>query len=460
MFGPRPRNTLSRGVPNSNPTKKPSPTQSSRRQLDTNFAVGHNVRSSTLDFDQDSLLSHEPHRKRQKLDVAHNSQRTPHVVDESDDEDQLMAEVVGVRVVPSVFDNSKVNGTQPSSVRGSTSPAERKNLLSPGVSAFKTVESLASSFVSKRRSKNRHRDRTHDASATPRSSFASSHSDTTDVVDVDNVQNPGVATKYTGTASLHMKRMMTDGNDHRSPYFIPSKTCGPNKVKRMPNAGEVGSSSTAPRLSDQFRDTGGNTRGGEDSISSDELLTADPNPRALSPVKSNRSQSPGKNSCPKPDVIGIQDKSQQSKPSRSNIKPSTFTKSAAHGNKLESMGHPRQYPEEEPAPWNVRVRAYNLQGKTYKGDSIALVYSDNEDAYDIHHDGTNRAREFPELRLRPNKLQKIFFAIDGTKMRFQSSKTGTIDNVVDFELYAQEDVQTLNAMLQQSRAIQVRGEHQ
>ncbi|KAL8964267.1 MAG: hypothetical protein Q9183_004572 [Haloplaca sp. 2 TL-2023] len=460
MFGPRPRNTLSRGLPNSNPSKKPSAPQSSTRPLDTNFTVGHNVRSSTLELGQDSFRSHEPNPKRQKLNVAHNSQRTPHVVDESDDEDQLMTEAVSVRMLPGVFDNPKVNGTQPTSVTESTSPAERKNLSSPGVSAFKTVENLASSFVSKRRSKNRHRDRTHDASATPRSSFASSHSDTTDLVDADNVQNPIVATRYTGTANLHKKRMVTNNDGHRSPYFLPPVASRSNQVKRMPDTVEGGSPSTAPKLSDQFRDTGGKTRGGQDSISSDELLAADPNPRALSPVKSNRSSSPGKNSDPKPDILGIKDRSQQSKPSRSNIRPSTFTKSAAHGRKLESISHQRQYPEEEPAPWNVRVRAYNLQGKTYKGDSIALVYSDHEDAYDIHHDGTNRAKEFPELRLRPNKLQKISYAMEGTKMRFQSSKTGTIDNVVDFELYSYEDVETLNRILQKSRAIQVRGEYQ
>ncbi|KAL8870399.1 MAG: hypothetical protein Q9174_003552, partial [Haloplaca sp. 1 TL-2023] len=460
MFGPRPRNTLSGGVPNVNTTKKPSGPQSSGRMLDTNFSIGHNVRASTLEFDQDAFSSRQPPPKRQKLDVPHNSQRTPHVVDGSDDEDQLMAEVVSVRVVPKVLGKPKVNGTQRSSFSESTGSAERKHLLSPSVSAFRTVEDLARSSLSKRRSKNRHRERGHYASATPRSSFASSHSDTSEVIDVDNVQNPIVATKYTGTANLHRKHMKTDGNGHRSPYFLSSKTCGPNKVKPMPDAGEVELPSTSPRLSNQFRDTGGRTRGLQGSISSDELLTADPNPRALSPVKSNRSQSPGKTLCPKPDVHGTQGKSQHNEPGRSNIKPSIFTKPATDGKKLGFLDHQKEYPQEEPAPWNLQVRAYNLRGKTYKDDNIALVYSDSEDTYDIHQDGINRAKEFPELRLRPNKLQKILFAMGGTKMRFQSSKTGTIDNVVDLELYTERDVKTLNAMLQQSRALLVKGEDQ
>lgn len=465
-YGHRPMNTLSRGATDSRqPFNSGFASKGFGRQLDTAFSAGDNVRCSTLEYDQDSFLSNEPHAKRQKLEPQRNSQNTPQVLDGSEDEDQLMTEeIVSVRDVSYVPKDIRTVAILPN--REDSKPPDRKVFLTTRVREYKNVENRMDSSVPKpRKRRSRQRNGTHDASNTPRSSFASSQSDSVEFLEVDHDHNPVVKIRYQGTANLHRRGhvQVSNGNSgritgKRSPHFPPFNATKSMDAERLPSVIEAALPSTEPRLSDSFRDTNGKTRGGSGSVSSDELVTAVSNSRALSPVKVVRAQSPVKTSQSDPVVPLIDDEPQDPERPRSNIRPSTFTKATNNGTRAGSHTLQSDCPQEDTSPWSIALGAYNLQGKIQRHDSLGLVYNVNVKSFDIHHSGINLAESRPELRIQPAKLQKVFWADGGTKMRLQSSKTGNVDNVLDIEMCSPKDVQTLIAMLQESDHMTVKRE--
>ncbi|KAL8858558.1 MAG: hypothetical protein Q9178_004852 [Gyalolechia marmorata] len=466
--GPRPTNTLLRRTQNSRQTGRLNALGGSESQLETTTSIGYNVRYGTLGSSSDSFHRGEPRPKRPKLEVQPNSQNTPHIVDGSDEADQIMKDddVVQVKHLNKVPGGDTSEKTKPVLSRGSSRPTDENTFNSPPQEEYCAVEKLMDSSLPKRkRRKRRHKDRNHDNPATEGSSSTSSKSESIEILDSELTTDPIVKVAYKGTANLLPSRRYQPASKpnlgrstaDRSPYFQLPTPQGLVKPMEQSIKVEGRPSATEPRLRDQYRDSNGRQRG--DADSADELLVAEPNAGTLSPVKSARSQSPTKIShSVRTHRLSIEDELAGPRPAQSIIKPSVFTKVANNGARSKVRTNHRNYPGEKPAPWDLELRAYNFHGRTYKHNSLALVYNDSEKSYDIHESGVNLAKQFPDLRIRPNKLHKIRWALEGTKMRFQSSKTVDVDNVLDIELFEEKDIQTLTGALQGHGNFDVKGE--
>ncbi|KAL8721183.1 MAG: hypothetical protein Q9225_002069, partial [Loekoesia sp. 1 TL-2023] len=123
----------------------------------------------------------------------------------------------------------------------------------------------------------------------------------------------------------------------------------------------------------------------------------------------------------------------------------------------------RTLPQQNSPPRGLPLCAYYHQGRIYKIDGLEFGYNESDKSYEIHHNGANLAKIHPDLRIQTQKLQKIFWALEGKKMRFESSSTmdnNNVDPILDIEMCHEKDVQRLLAMLQESRAVFVKGESQ
>ncbi|KAL8681367.1 MAG: hypothetical protein Q9186_002510 [Xanthomendoza sp. 1 TL-2023] len=470
-FGPQPTNTLARDVPTSRPSVNHGlhRMRQGRRELDTFTSAGSNVRCSTLEFISDSPSSTEPRSKRQKVDHPHNSQHTPRIIDGSDDADQLLLDdnVLEVRHVIKLPEDEHAEIKKRSISQGTSHRTERNGFGGTQSREFYGVEEMmGSSIPNSKQRKKQQLQTTRNASATAESSFASSPSDADEMLNMELVTHTAVKPAYKGTANLHPPRRSQPirGSFHgrstadRSPYFPPPTSTKSINVDQNPRDSEGRPSSTRVALRGQPRDEIDKPSGEVHDTSSDELGAAEPDSRALSPVKPVRSQSPTKlpHSSPIKPASPVHELGPRSV--QGNIKPSTFTKTANNGTRSKIRTYQGSYPDEKLAPWSIPLRAYNWQGERYANDGLGLVYNDGAKSYDIHCWGSNLASRDLALRIQPRKLQRIRWERDGTKMRFESSKTGSVDNVLDIELDAEEDVQLLTAVLQEGVSINVKGE--
>ncbi|KAL8905095.1 MAG: hypothetical protein Q9171_006814 [Xanthocarpia ochracea] len=466
--GPRPTNTLSRRTQISRQTGRLNALGGSESQLETTTSIGYNVRYGTLEHSSDSFHRGEPHHKRLKLEVQPNSQNTPQIVDGSDEADQIMRDddVVQVKHINKVAGDDTSDKIKPVVSRGSSRPTDENAFTSPRQEEYRAIEKLMDSSLPKRkRRKRRHKDRNHDNPATEASLSTSSKSESIEILDSELTTDPIVKVAYKGTANLLPSRRYHTASKpnlgrstaDRSPYFQIPTPQGLVQPKEQSVKVEGRPSATEARLRDKYRDSNGRQRG--DADSADELLVAEPNTGTLSPVKSTRSQSPTKISqSVRTRRLSIEDELAGPRPAQSIIKPSVFTKVANNGARSKVRTNQGNYPGEKPAPWDLELHAYNFQGRTHKHNSLALVYNESEKSYDIHESGVNLARHSPDLRIRPNKLHKIRWAFEGTKMRFQSSKTVDVDNVLDIELCEEKDIQRLTEALQGHGNFDVKGE--
>lgn len=465
--GPRPTNTLSRGALNSKHTASRglhAPRQLGL-QLDTATTAGYNVRSSTLEYSLDTSYLAEPRPKRRKVEPEPNSQNTPQIVDESDEADQIMMadDARQVKhVTKSLGDQLPGNDKPVVKWRGSE-PTSPNAFGRRSGEEFRAVENLMDSSLPKnRKHRNRQKNAIRDMPVTEGSSFASSKSESVELLDTELNADLRTKVPYRGTANLHPSRRsemaskasLGHSTANRSPHFpFPASETTLSKHQNQEIKRTRGSLATGSRLRDQYRDSDGKQRGGADSP--DELGVAGPNSRALSPVKSARFQSPSKIS--QSDLTrrhSSEDELENLQPAQSDIKPSVFTGVANNGSRSKVA----TYHGEKQAPWSIPLRAYNFQGQTHNNDGLALVYNENEKSYEIRCSGTNLAKLNLDLQIRPNKLQQIHWAREGTKMRFQSSKIVGLDPVLDIDSCNQKDVQTLNAVLQERSNFLVKGE--
>ncbi|KAI4180106.1 MAG: hypothetical protein LQ346_007062 [Caloplaca aetnensis] len=231
------------------------------------------------------------------------------------------------------------------------------------------------------------------------------------------------------------------------------------ELSLVTGTGEGTQTSTKICLRDQYRDTDGRRRSGVDRSSSDELVAAEPIWRELSPVKTTRAQTPVRASQRgSPASTLVEDESLNVQEIQSNIRPSTFTQSLKDDVRPTSRMHQGNNVKEVSASWSIPIRAYYSRGHTHQDNSLELVYNDKCISYDIHQGAYNLAKANPELRILPGKLHKIFWAREGTKMRFHSPKVGTNDGILDIELCCEKDVQKLNTVLQKKHSMSVKGE--
>ncbi|KAL8896231.1 MAG: hypothetical protein Q9207_007805 [Kuettlingeria erythrocarpa] len=121
------------------------------------------------------------------------------------------------------------------------------------------------------------------------------------------------------------------------------------------------------------------------------------------------------------------------------------------GKPIRPETHANNCLDKKSGPWSVAVRAYNFQGWAHQHATIQLVYNKDLKSYDIHHNGKNVAESNPELRVQPAGLRQISWALDGTKIRFRSSRwMSASDGILDITLYQEDDLKELVAVFQAS----------
>ncbi|KAL8710089.1 MAG: hypothetical protein Q9225_007355 [Loekoesia sp. 1 TL-2023] len=472
-YGPRPTNTLSKVVvPSRHLFNGPfnSLPQSTGRQLKTITSAGDNLLWNSTEVDPDVFSINERRAKRRKLDPERNSQNTPHVLDKSDDEDQLgVDDIVKVRHIPTMPEIVIPIETKPLVHRESSQHAAHDSLWNIGVSEFRCVEKLTdSSLPNDKKRRDREKRRAHGKSGTPRSSFASSQSDSIELLDNESFRKPALKTRMQGTTNMRAprdpqaveRRELGRSTGSCSPHFpisITARSIGDSKL--VTSTTEDGAPRAGTRLRDQYRDTDGKTRSDVDPSSPDVLVTVGSNSRALSPIKTAHPQTTAEDPrqhSPSPSLI--EEEPVEVQPTRSNIKPSSFTGIVKNETRTSSRTHQRDNLQEKPLRRSLPLYAYYFQGRIYKDDGLRLVYGESDGSFDIHHNGSNLAKVNPELRIQPKKLQKIFWAQGGKKMRFESSKSGKVDNILDVEMCHEKDIQILTEVLQESNAKFVKGE--
>lgn len=182
------------------------------------------------------------------------------------------------------------------------------------------------------------------------------------------------------------------------------------------------------------------------SISSDELASgtiASNNARRQSPPKNLRANSPIKRSSSQK-AISASCNATGLEPS--NIPASDFisSKRARHTKRLPTQK--TTYPGENEAPWSIDLFCVNAAGQAGEpvlGPNLGLVFDDSTKAYKVRKDGSNLTTMNPSLQIQPKKLLKVTCATESRKMRFDFSKTGSHDHVLDIEMCSDKDVRDL-----------------
>ncbi|KAL8936748.1 MAG: hypothetical protein Q9216_004767 [Gyalolechia sp. 2 TL-2023] len=469
--GPRPTNTLSRAaIPSQQHigSQFRRPSQGILHQLETRTSAGDNLRRGSPELGNNDLFTNERLPKRQKLDLPRNSQNTPHILDGSDDEDQLMTDYASIRHIPTTSKPAIPLEPKAMTEGGNSNPIDRDGRWTTGVIQYKHVEKrMDSSLPNSKKRRDREKRKARGYSCTPRSSLASSQSDSIELLDNKNFSKPPVKAAYQGTANLYPSRasqasqkgIPRRSTGDRSPYFPLSSTAS-QAVDHNTSRSDLSvalASNEAP-LRDLYQDTDGKRRSGADHSSSDELVTAGSNSRALSPVKTIRPQTPNKNGQTSPGPSLIEDDPIEEQPVESNIRPATFTRSVNKEARGSSGADRRNHVQGNSCVRSLPLDAYYSQGNVHKDDGLMIVYNVSDESYDIYRDAFNLANTNPELRLHPKKLNRIYWAREGRKMRFESSKIGNVDNTLDLELRHEKDVPEFTEVLQGPRSIFVKGE--
>ncbi|KAL9009424.1 MAG: hypothetical protein Q9173_005548, partial [Seirophora scorigena] len=463
--GPRPTNTLG-GLRLPTGSQNVGLPHSSQRQLDTIVSVGDNLHWRSPKSEADASNERQP--KRQKLEPQRTSQHSPHILHENEDEDlSLTDDIAEIRHIPAASQNSQLAEAQSFNSQKGAKPPTQNGRWTAGATEYESLEkSIRCSQPNHKKRRDARKRRARDSSGTPRSSITSSYEDPLESLKPEVLVNATVKTPYQGTTKLHPLShphvahggQSGCGTGYRSRHFAMPDTVTPiQEPKSTKSSADGGSISADIQLRNSYRDTDGRRRSSPDHSSSDELVVAEPNSRAMSPLKTAQSPTPAQLSqqgLPSPSLIA--DESFDPQQTVSNIRPAAFTQSVNHG--AHQSAHPSNILEEKPAPWGIAVRAYYFQGRVHQGDSLGLVYNDKAKCYDIHQGGQSLAKNNHELRIQPVKLQKIFFTLEGTKMRFHSSKVGTADTILDIDLRHEKDAQQFIAKLQEGGPLFVKGE--
>lgn len=206
----------------------------------------------------------------------------------------------------------------------------------------------------------------------------------------------------------------------------------------------------------RFRDDHGNHRGfNDENLSSDELVSSTIAeslmlPERASRQKHSRSASPTKTSysmqqatISKPIGIGLP---------ASNIRPSEFIThkaGASNRQKLDQVANGRG----KDSFGKTKLDGYILGGEFVQG-SFHLVFNDADKFFDIFESGENGKNitsENPSLRLRLSKLQKITYSSESPKVHLESSRSGTLDHILDIQLSSVKSATEFVTFLQSFR---------
>ncbi|KAI4287192.1 MAG: hypothetical protein L6R35_003551 [Caloplaca aegaea] len=466
--GPRPINTL-RGIRPTTSNQSVGLPHGGQRQLDTVISVGENLHWRSSKPEADASAERQP--KRRKLEPRSTSQQSPHILKESESEDVSITGVITkVRHIPAAPQTSQPVEKHSFNSQKSAEPTTENGRLTAGAPEHQSFEkSIRYSRPNHKKRRDAQKRRARGSSGTPRSSITSSYADPLESSLPEVPVNATAKTSHRGTANLQVlshphvadEEQSECGTVYRSRYFAMPDAVEPiHEAESAKSAADGGSVSAEMELRNSYRDTNGRRRSSLDQFSSDELVTAESNSRALSPIKTVFSQAPAQLSqqdSPNPTLP--KGESFEVEQTLSNIRPSSFTHSVKHGAPPRSRPHSSDALGGKPSPRGIPIRAYYLQGRVHQGESLGLVYNDRTKCYDIHQGGQSLAKSNQQLEIRPAKLQRIIFTLEGTKMRFKSSKVGIADTILDIDLRHEKDAQQLIAILQETGSILVKGEN-
>ena len=249
----------------------------------------------------------------------------------------------------------------------------------------------------------------------------------------------------------------------RSPYFdndgSPRIRANGN-VKEMKNA-QLFNREHSAGLANKFVAVDGTRRGSDVHASSDAdeiqslptTVGQNADPGAIFTVKEIRPNSPLRQSF---SILTTNtDADEHSRLAPSIIKPS-FTSSDAK----RSIGRPSraaQQNKEAKPPWSVSLTAISLPPKLLKDDDLGLVYDQKQNEYYIQLRGSSITSTHGSLRIRPQKLVKVLWEQSGNRLRLESSRSGTEDNILDLEFAHERDITVLLERLGKSGSLMIMG---
>lgn len=473
--GPQPRNTLSRAAfptgPAVNRKTAPNPRNGTQHALAVEIHKGGNVNSTSKTREQDEALPSPPSAKRRKLDHQ-ASQVSPASSGQTDPLDRLSPHAISFHASQGV---SRAPSRAPSA--SANSQASGLPMKRNGSFEYRKVEEMMDSKPkSKKQRRSDNQNYQADHKLLPSSPKRSSMSDPIDISgDESHITKtkPRAALRPTyqgtarqppptvnGTKSNSSRSLKDRVHPAQSPYFnqpgLPTPRANGNVKQKL--ISQNVSREKSPGLAQKFVATDGTRRGSDVNASSDadELQSApttvgqNADPGAVFTVKEMRLNSPSKHSSstlkatpPMHDLTVLP--------------PSTIKSDFSSSNaQSRNGGRPtRSAPRDQEAkpPWSVALAAISLPGALFTADDLGLVYDQKQGEYYIQRHGSAIRTPYSSLQIQPMKLNKILWERTGTKVRLESSRSGTEDNVLDLEFASERDLSDLLRRLQNSKSV-------
>ena len=205
-------------------------------------------------------------------------------------------------------------------------------------------------------------------------------------------------------------------------------------------------------LRTQFISTEGRPRGSMDHLSSDEL----DGPPTLGehadviPLSPQRRRQPVSSKGSVAVVRSASSSTEEQPVERSNIKPTIFSSQArSKGKSNRQADFENEYLDEEKPSWAIPLAAVNLPGQELRRSShMKLVYDKSRNRYFVEEDGDPLEASGSLLEVCLRKLQRCWYDESGKRVRFESSKRGISDHILDLELCSIKDIVELMLRIQ------------
>lgn len=431
--------TTSPNLPNQTYSAKIPPSKSRNQGLSVQVSRGSNVGDARVIEVEDSFEK-PPSAKRQKTN--HSDSRSA-----GESSDSTINEVPPSQIT---FARQPEKPSSTPLLSNRARKAEQHNI--EAVDEFRSVEGIMDSNP-----RNAKRNR---AAAATRQKTASplmapfSRNNSFEVLGEGEPSGPSntrpAETRYQGTIRQQPEIAQTNGvngNAHTLHGQITTSQYFKQTLHDQPKESERS-------LRSSFVASDGKTRG-MDRLSSDELegpatLGEHADVIPLSPRKARHLPDPG---SPRPGAGRPTKSSTRETPmERSNIKPTIFqTQRPSKGKSGRRGTFEDQYLDESESQWAVPIAAINIPGEAEMrvSSSMGIVYDEDEKRYFVKDCGRPfKAPNASAYGVNPRILQKCWREKFGKKIRFQSSKSGTDDNLLDVELASEKDVAELLLKIQ------------
>lgn len=445
-------------------------------QLKIEVSRGNNVQSSVHTYNYSFESSAERSPKRQKT----NDERPTHEISSSSsansddarldgiDPDKLIVSVKAAGQVP-----SQILASYSASSQESTTQKQKKSMLG-GVQEHRSVEKMMSSNPATKKQRKSHNisgshQRSYGESMSPPMSSPANPIDISanDDVEVQNlrktmstrpdVQITRVSHARTDTAMAHSAGQPARRTNEKISRFFADQSTSRTNGTRSQHPSQTNSQRDngkySNRLNDNFVRVHGDRRTSAASGSSDidEIQSApvtvgnNADTKDSIPIRRSHNNSPFEDTHQSNHSASVDE--EESEMVQSNIRAEKFE---AAKTKAQNNGRMITKVREKKAAWSVELAAISTAGQRIERDSMALVRVEtatwNENtrrdektiSYAIAMDG-----RFLRPKIRPQKVLKIQYSLDGRKARFQSMQIGTEDNVVDLEFRREKDMVTL-----------------